>query len=184
MFCHNAEQYTVPCQYHAAVSSPYRHQAHSPRTYKFYAQTPATTGHNYPRHLSAITLGSTKFCCYHNTFDPRTIKCSSGCTFSQQITSQSKSLNYQGSTSNSAPRQTLSQCTQIKDASPSSISLPSNDYYICLHDLHDELYFIVDSASPVSLLPASIYQNQAKDHTHLTFLLATDCHPLTNMWIN
>ena len=67
---------------------------------------------------------------------------------------------------------------KIKDASPSSISLPNNDYYISLHDLHNELYFIVDSASPVSFLLASIYQNQAKHHTHLAFLLATDGHPL------
>ena len=66
----------------------------------------------------------------------------------------------------------------IKDASPSSISPPDNGYYKYLHDLHKELYFIVDSASPVSLFPASIYQNQANDDSHSAFLLATDGHPL------
>ena len=66
----------------------------------------------------------------------------------------------------------------IKDEWPSSISLPNNDYFIYLHDLYNELYFIVDSASPVSFLPASIYQNQTKDHTYSAFLLATDGHPL------
>ena len=105
MFCHNNEQYTIPSQHHAAVSLPYRHPAHSPRTDKFYAQTPATTGHNYPRHPSAITSGPTEFCWYHNTFGPRAIKCSLGCTFSQQT--KSKPLNYQGGVSNLAPPQTL-----------------------------------------------------------------------------
>ena len=58
------------------------------RTDNFYAQTSPTTGHNYPRYPSAITSGSAEFCWYHNTFGPtlRTIKCSSGCIFSQETT--------------------------------------------------------------------------------------------------
>ena len=113
MFRHNNEEHTIPSQYHTAASSPYRHPAHSPRTDKLYAQTPATTGQNYPRHPNAITSGSTEFCWYRNTFGPRAIKCSPGCTFLQR-TSQSKSLNYQGGASNSAPRQTLLRYTQSR----------------------------------------------------------------------
>ena len=112
LFRHSNEPYTVPSQYHATASSPYRHPAHSPHIDKFYAQTPATSGHNHPRHPSTITSGPTEFCWYHNTFGPRAIKCSPGCTFSQQTTSQSKPLNYQGGASNLAPRQTLLRYTQ------------------------------------------------------------------------
>ena len=71
MFRHNTKQVSVSSQYHADVSSPNRHRAQPPRTDKFYAQRPVTTGHIYPRHSSAITLGSAEFCWYRNTFGSR-----------------------------------------------------------------------------------------------------------------
>ena len=55
MCCHNTKQVNVSSQHHAGVSSPYMHQTQPPRADKFYAKTLATTGHNCPRHPSAIT---------------------------------------------------------------------------------------------------------------------------------
>ena len=74
MFCHYTEQFIVPFQHHLDVYLLYMHQTQPPRTDKFYAQTPATTGCVYPHHPSAITPDLAEFCRYHNTFGPSAIK--------------------------------------------------------------------------------------------------------------
>ena len=62
-----------------------------------------------------------------------------------------------------------------KDASP----IDDNPNYVHLYDLHNEIFFIVDSASPRSILPASAYQEQAQTLHNIPSLFASNSQPLS-----
>ena len=63
----------------------------------------------------------------------------------------------------------------IKDASP----IHDNPNYVHLYDLHNEIFFIVDSASPKSILPPNEYREQAQTLHNIPSLFASNDHPLS-----
>jgi len=56
--------------------------------------------------------------------------------------------------------------------------VPVSENYLYLFDLHNEINFIIDTASPTSLLPARLYQDHADPHDAACNLFGPDGRPL------